>query len=155
LIDDKNYTDVSLVSESISKVTGKLEKAGLIISLVFALIAFLLIFNTIRIAIYTHRSEIGIMKLVGATNGFIRWPFILESMIYGLLGWVIAIVILFSLSHFASPYISNFLIDYQMRFDLWSYLWNNFIVIFLSQLVAVLIFVSLSSFLAISRYLKV
>jgi cell division transport system permease protein len=65
---------------------------GLIIGLVFT--AMFLISNTIKITIFARRREIEIMRLVGATNGFIRWPFFLEGLFLGILGSVIPIVLI-------------------------------------------------------------
>jgi len=66
----------------------------LIIGLLFT--AMFLISNTIKLTIMARSKEIGIMKLVGATNGFIRWPFFIEGMILGLLGSVIPIIVILS-----------------------------------------------------------
>src|SRR5699024_878028 len=61
----------------------------LIVGLLFT--AIFLISNTIKLTIMARSTEIGIMKLVGATNGFIRWPFFVEGMLLGMLGSVIPI----------------------------------------------------------------
>ncbi len=68
--------------------------AGLII--VFSLVAatIFIVSNTIRITVYARRREIGIMQLVGASNWFIRWPFVIEGVIYGLVGSLVAILAL-------------------------------------------------------------
>ncbi|RAK19953.1 cell division transport system permease protein [Anoxybacillus vitaminiphilus] len=82
---------------------------GLIIGLLFT--AMFLISNTIKITIFARRKEIEIMRLVGATNGFIRWPFFLEGLWLGLLGAVIPItLILFSyynIYDFLKPKLTN------------------------------------------------
>ncbi|WP_338471801.1 permease-like cell division protein FtsX [Niallia sp. XMNu-256] len=70
--------------------TGRIIGAILIIGLLFT--AMFLISNTIKITIFARRKEIEIMKLVGATNGFIRWPFFLEGLTLGILGSIIPIV---------------------------------------------------------------
>jgi cell division transport system permease protein len=67
---------------------------GLIIGLIFT--AMFLISNTIKITIFARRHEIEIMRLVGATNGFIRWPFFLEGLFLGVLGAVVPIVLIIS-----------------------------------------------------------
>ncbi|MRH41989.1 FtsX-like permease family protein [Aquibacillus halophilus] len=67
---------------------------GLIIGLIFT--AIFLISNTIKITILARKREIGIMKLVGATNGFIRWPFFVEGLLLGVLGSIIPIVVIVS-----------------------------------------------------------
>jgi cell division transport system permease protein len=66
--------------------------AGLAILLVFASIA--LIANTIRLSVFARRREVEVMKLVGATNWFIRWPFVIEGMIVGFLGGLLAVLLL-------------------------------------------------------------
>jgi cell division transport system permease protein len=66
--------------------------AGLAVLLIFASIA--LIANTIRLSVYARRREVEVMKLVGATNWFIRWPFVIEGMIVGFLGGLLAVLLL-------------------------------------------------------------
>ena len=66
--------------------------AGLAVLLVLASIA--LIANTIRLSIFSRRREVEVMRLVGATNWFIRWPFVIEGLAVGLLGGVLAVVLL-------------------------------------------------------------
>ncbi|EUJ32508.1 permease-like cell division protein FtsX [Listeria cornellensis] len=69
--------------------------AGIILSAGLLLTAMFLISNTIKIAIYSRRTEIEIMKLVGATNWFIRWPFVLEGAWLGLLGSIVPVILTF------------------------------------------------------------
>jgi cell division transport system permease protein len=66
--------------------------AGLAILLVFASIA--LIANTIRLSVFARRREVEVMKLVGATNWFIRWPFVIEGVVVGFFGGVLAVLLL-------------------------------------------------------------
>src|SRR3954465_689503 len=70
----------------------KLLTAGLTVLLVLTSIA--LIANTIRLSIFSRRREVEVMKLVGATNWFIRWPFVIEGMIVGVMGGVLAVLCL-------------------------------------------------------------
>jgi cell division transport system permease protein len=70
----------------------KLLTAGVAILLLFASIA--LIANTIRLSIFARRREVEVMRLVGATNWFIRWPFVIEGIIVGFLGGVLAVLLL-------------------------------------------------------------
>lgn len=69
--------------------------AGIILSIGLLLTAMFLISNTIKIAIFSRRREIEIMKLVGATNWFIRWPFVLEGAWLGLIGSIVPVVLTF------------------------------------------------------------
>jgi cell division transport system permease protein len=70
----------------------KIATAGLAVLL--ALASILLIANTIRLSLYARRREVEVMKLVGATDWFIRWPFVLEGVIVGALGGIMAILVL-------------------------------------------------------------
>ena len=85
--------------------------ADVSLSLIFIIIALLIIFNTIRMTIFTRKEEIEIMKLVGATDWYIRWPFIIEGMLYGVMGAAAAFILmvggwLFINSGFGSRYFS-------------------------------------------------
>ncbi|EXX88238.1 permease-like cell division protein FtsX, partial [Paenibacillus darwinianus] len=85
--------------ETMFKVTKAVRNVGLVIVLGLALTAMFLISNTIKMTIFARRREIGIMKLVGATNYFIRWPFFIEGALIGLIGsGITAAVLLFGYS---------------------------------------------------------
>jgi len=86
----KNPRDVVA---KVLKITGAVQKFGLVIVLAFGLVAVALVSITIRMAIYSRRKEIGIMKLVGATNWFIRWPFMMEGVIEGFFGALVGIIV--------------------------------------------------------------
>lgn len=76
-------------------VTKSIKWVGAAIFIILAAVSIFLIGNTIKITVYSRKREIGIMKYIGATDWFIRWPFILEGMIIGLVGSLISIVILY------------------------------------------------------------
>jgi len=86
----KNPRDVV---QKVLKITGAVQKFGLVIVFAFGLVAVALVSITIRMAIYSRRKEIGIMKLVGATNWFIRWPFMVEGVIEGFFGAIVGIIV--------------------------------------------------------------
>jgi len=77
--------------EKLLSLTRWLRTAGLVIIFSVGLAAIFLIATTIRLTVFARRREVGIMKLVGATNWYIRWPFFLEGMIIGLVGALLAI----------------------------------------------------------------
>ena len=83
------------IVERIFSETRIVRSAGLAVSLAVGVAATVLIATTIRMAIYARRKEIGIMKLVGATNWFIRIPFMMEGVVQGMIGSVLAVVFLF------------------------------------------------------------
>jgi len=76
------------------ELTSAVKWGGLAFSILLALASVLLIANTIRLSLYARRREVEVMKLVGATDWFIRWPFVIEGVVVGAAGAVLAIVLL-------------------------------------------------------------
>lgn len=126
---------------------------GIALILVFLVTSLIVVLNTIRMNIYTRREEIEIMRLVGATNWYIRWPFILEGAFYGFVSMIIASIALFIGLKLASPHIQVFFGEYSNNF--FNSL-NTYGLVILGWQFLISIFVGVvSSTIAISRYLKV
>jgi len=153
LIEEKNYDDNQLVIDRINLIADNVKKIVLAISLIFSIIAILIVFNTVRIAIFTHQNEIAIMKLVGASNWFIRFPFIFESIISGILATILAMLFIYPLLSLAQSYLGAFFAG--ASFDLVGYFNGNFIMIFGLEFLAIIIINIFSSLVAISKYLNV
>ncbi len=153
LAQDIDYDDNKLVIQKLENIGNKIKTFGLIVSGFFALIALLVVFNTIRIGIYTHREEIGIMKLVGASNWFIRVPFLLEGALYAIVGSVIFWIIFYLIAGVLQPIFYNFFID--INFNLMSYISGHFIYIFGFELIVIIVLNTISSFISIGKYLRV
>lgn len=153
LILDKNFDDHKIYITKIKNLADNIRKIGFITSGIFIAIALLIVFNTIRVAIYTHRQEIGVMKLVGATNWFIRSPFLLEAIFYGIIACVIAIAIIYPILNFIQPYLNNFFLTEE--FNIIDYFNQNFWQIFGLELLVIIALNIASSSIAIRRYLKV
>ncbi len=138
------------VIENIIRISNAVTRVGAVLSAVFLIIALLIIFNTVRMAIYTRREEIEIMKLVGATKWFVRGPFIIEGSMYGVFGATIAVMALVPLSRV----INQFLVEKLNAGATVGYFSSNFMLIFLAIYGLGIIIGALSSWLAISRHLK-
>lgn len=123
---------------------------GLVASLLFVIISTLIIFNTIRMAIFTRREEIEIMKLVGATSWYIRGPFIFEAALYGIIAAVIALVVIYTLVVGGAPRLSNY-IDTRTITD---FLKHNILLVTAIELAIGIGIGTLSSLFALKRYLK-
>ncbi|MBI5037975.1 MAG: ABC transporter permease [Candidatus Kerfeldbacteria bacterium] len=153
LIEERNFDDNETVISRLSDVSNRIEQIGIIISAIFVLIAVLIVFNTIRINIYTHREEIGIMKLVGSSNAFVRMPFIIETFMYALISVVLTIAILYPLMNVVAPQVSSFFEGYDL--DLATYVHDHIFYVIGMQLVFSVLLSTLSASIAIGRYLKV
>src|SRR3989344_5016843 len=153
LILRKNFDDHKKYIEQINSFAANIRLVGIISTVVFSVIALLIVFNTIRVAVYTHRREIGIMKLVGATNWFISSPFLLESVLYGLLSALVAVPLIYLMLNFSQPYLNAFFQSGEV--NLVGYFNKNFWKIFGLETLAIITLSMLSSAVAIRRYLKV
>lgn len=153
LIERQTFTDRSKFIERIQILKVNAQRIGMGVTIFFAIIAVLIVMNTIRMTIFTRRREVGIMKLVGATNRFIRAPLFLEGMIYSVVSVALAILIVFPLLSSLQPYLNHLFESAPL--DILAYFSDNFALIFGSQLAALALLNTLSSFLAIGRYLKV
>ena len=123
MIDSVNYQQNKDLIERVMQFSATTERVGVIISLILALIAGLVTFNTIRLAMYNWREEISVMRLVGAGDWYIRGPFLVEGMLYGVLAAIFTLIIFYPLLYFLSPKISAFIpgsdIFYWFKINLW------------------------------------
>jgi cell division transport system permease protein len=92
LIEEVN--DARAQSNQIRQVTGAVKIVLIVIAVLLLIASLLLVANTIRLSIYARRREVEVMRLVGATNWFIRWPFVIEGILVGLSGALLAVAIL-------------------------------------------------------------
>jgi cell division transport system permease protein len=152
-IEDKEFTDAKLLIQGISDYSKKIQNAGLVISLIFIIISLLVMFNTIQVGIYTHKEEIGIMKLVGASNSFVRSPFLIEGVIYSIFSVIVLLAVLYPLLAFLQPYVNGFFKEYAT--NLITLLNQNFFKVFGIQLLIAMVITVLSGFWAVRRYIKV
>lgn len=150
-VDKINYYQNKLVIDRLSNILQASKDLGAGISIVLVLVALLVTFNTIRLAIYTSREEIKIMRLVGASNRYIRAPFVVEGLIYGVISSVVAMIIFYPLTLWLSPLSERFFGGLNLFH---YYLANFFQVFFILMVVGVLLGV-VSSWIATRRYLKV
>ncbi len=98
LINVRGVEDVGNERETVEKIISLSElirTIGIVIFVILVLVSLFLISNTIKLTVYSRRREIGIMKFVGATNWFIRLPFIIEGMIMGLIGGILSVVVIY------------------------------------------------------------
>ena len=115
------------LSEMLMSVSNVFQVAGILVMLVLGVISVMIIINTIRISVMNRRVEINIMKYVGATDWFIRWPFIIEGIIIGLIGAVLPMLVgmpmygkTVSLFYNHIPFVENF-VRFRVVGDVFSF----------------------------------
>lgn len=152
-IKDKNYADYSAALTMLSNFSQKVRIGFLALALFFGFIAILIVFNTIRVAIYVHRDEIGVMKLVGANDWFVRGPFLLESVCYALGATLLMAGITFAALFATAPYVRRFFVGIDV--DLVAYYSQNGAGLFGMQFVGLAILGLATTAFAMRRYLRV
>lgn len=136
--------------DKLFSLTNAIRTAGIALIALLIFIAFIFINNTIRLAILARRKEIAIMRLVGASNGFIRGPFLAEGALHALIGSLLAILVMEVARNVLLPQMAVALPWLPINVDL-----GMFLLIYLALLVAGLVIGLLGSMFAMRRYLKV
>lgn len=151
VIDKVTYGQNQLAINRLVKIADTASAAGLAVTIILALVAIVVTFNTVRLAIYSSREEIGIMRLVGASNAYIRGPYVVEGIIYGLVSALFALLLFAPVVHIASPYISVFIPE----MNLVSYFYGHLLGLVGYSLLFGIALGVVSSSIAVTRYLRV
>lgn len=151
LIEKIDYYQRKSIIERIFSLTSLVNKSGIIFSIILIIVAILVTFNTIRLAIYNLREEIGIQRLVGASNWFIRGPFIAQGVISGIFAALISLLIFSLVCWYLSPKIAFFFPDLNI-FQLFT---NGIWMLILIQFATGILLGAISSIIAVRKYLRV
>ncbi|MFH1246184.1 MAG: permease-like cell division protein FtsX [Candidatus Liptonbacteria bacterium] len=148
--DKVTYFENQDVIDRLIKIVSTVNKGGLLFTIILAIIAGLVVFNTIQLAIYSMRDEIGIMRAVGASNMLVRGPFIVEGVIAGLIAAIVSIIAAAPIVYFISPYIAIFI----PGFGMFQYFYTHLFSLLFYQIILAVVIGSISSFFAVRRYLR-
>lgn len=149
-IDLVDYFNNKVVIEKLTKIIKAAERLGFSISIILVLISLIIAFNTIRLVIFISRDEISVMRLVGASYKYIRGPFVVSGILYGLISGLVTIVIFYPVTIWVSDATANFF----GGIDLFSYYTKNFGQLFAIIVGSGILLGAISSYLAVRRYLK-
>ncbi len=153
IIESKNFDDNKALLEKVNYITNKVNQVGIGVSLIFVIITIMVVFNAIRVVIYTHRREIKIMRLVGASKWFIRLPYIFSSVIYTFVGVVLIMAIFYPFLTVLQPYLEAFFVGYNI--NIIDFFNSHFLQIFGTQFAFGAVLNILASLVAIRKYSKV
>ena len=150
IIDKVNYFQNRTAIERLTSIILAAEKAGFFATIILAIISVLITFNTIRLVIFMSRDEISVMRLVGASSFYVRGPFVVTGLLYGLAAGLLALIICYPVTLFIGRFTENFFIG----FNLFDYYVSNFGQFFLVTIGSGLLIGAISSYLAVRKYLR-
>jgi cell division transport system permease protein len=150
-IDKVNFEDNRVVIERLNTILKFVVTFGLALVAIFALIAILVIYNTITLTIYNRKEEVEIMRLVGATNWYIRGPFLMESLLYSIFSTIITAALFVPVYYKVLPKVVAYI---NPQLNIYSNSLFHFGYLVLILFVLALLLSVISSMLAIRKYLK-
>lgn len=151
LIEKVTFAQNQKVIERLASIVDTIEKAGALLTIILSIVAGLVVFNTIRLALYSNREEIGIMRLVGASNAFIRGPYLITGSIYGVIAALISVLLITPVVFLVAPYLAVFIPSIDFK----NYFIGRLALLTLYQLGLGILLGTASSYFAIRRHLKV
>ncbi|MAF80429.1 hypothetical protein CL628_00265 [bacterium] len=152
---DFENTETERVVEKLIAYTTSVKNGALVVTGLFSLLVVLIMFNTLRLAIYSFREEIDIMRLVGASRWFVQGPFIIEAILVALVAVVISSAISFATLRAISPTLSTYFFDVQQSpFSIYDYAVTNIESVIGLQVVLAVGLAGISSLVAVRRYLR-
>lgn len=152
IIESRDFSDNTAVVVKIQDITKRVNEVGMGIIVIFILTSLLVVYNSIRVAVYTHKKEIEIMRLVGASNFFIYMPYLFSAFVYALLSIAIMIIVFYPFLTLFQPYLEVFLAGYNV--NLVSYFVYNFWPIFGAQFGIIFFITFVASFFAVRKYAR-
>lgn len=154
-IEKVNFENSRGVIERLITAMAGVRNVGIVTTAVLATLVILIMFNTIRLAIYSFREEIDIMRLVGASNWFIRGPFMIEAILVAVLSVVVSNLVLYPVLESITPHIERFFFSGQLQpFNLYTYALAHWGIVLGLQLALAVGLAVFSSLIAIRRYLR-
>jgi cell division transport system permease protein len=154
IIEGSAFHNYQQFISQITKIADSVNRYSWYIIAIFILISAIVIFNTIRMSIYTRKDEIIIIKLVGASNWFVQMPFIIESLFYALLSLTLVVLVVFTVANFLQPSLNVYFQGTEV-INMTSYFQTKFWLIFGGQFLALAFLNVVSTLFAVRKYLKV
>lgn len=151
-IDSKNYDDHAEAIRKVRSIGESVRIFGIVLVAIFGFFSVLIVYNSIRVAIYTQRAEIKIMRLVGASGSFVRLPFVLEGLFLAIIASLITCAIVAGSIAFLDPRLRSIFGGADP--GLQSFFVNNVWLLITYEGGALLALVALSSWAAVGKYLR-
>ncbi len=159
IVDKVNYNQNKLIIDRLGRIIPAIEKAGTVTIIILVIVAIIVTFNTIRLIIFTAKDEISVMKLVGASHLYIRGPFVVSGIMYGVFSAVLTLIILRLFAFYSDSVITKFVgVSGVQDFSLIINVFSSYFMSYFGQIFAIImgsgiILGAISSYLAVKRYL--
>ncbi len=149
-VEKVSYSENQLAIDRLTAIVNNVNRGGFFLTVALVFIAGLVLFNTIRLAIYSNRDEIGIMRVVGASNSLVRGPYVVEGMLDGAIAAVLSLIVAAPIVYFSSHYLGVLIPGLNFA----QYFTTHVFTLLLYQLAFGVGISAISSFVAVRRYLK-
>ena len=149
IIDKVNYNQNKTVIDRLNNIISGAQRLGFLVTLILIVISIIITLNTIGLAIFISREEVGVMRLVGASKMRVRGPFLVEGAIYGIVATIITMIIFWPITAYLGHTMTNFL-----GLNIYDYYISNLFQIFIIVLLSGVLLGIISSFIAIRKYLN-
>lgn len=145
-----SYTENKEAIDTLSRIIDSSERLGIIIAIFFIIISILITFNTVRLAIYTSKDEIAVMRLVGASSRYIKGPFVIIGILYGFISAIITLLLFYPITYSLGSLTYNL----GTGLNIFTYYFDNFFEIAIVVIGSGIILGIISSYLAVRKYIK-
>ncbi|MFA6494849.1 MAG: permease-like cell division protein FtsX [Candidatus Paceibacterota bacterium] len=145
-----SYAQNAGIIDRLNRILDIARRGGIGLTVFMSLVAMLITFNTIRLAIYSNRESITIMRLVGGSNFFVRGQFLVEGALYGILSALVSMLLIAPIVYFISPY-GTILVP---EMNVWQYFVSHSLLLFFYGLLFGVALGLISSFIAVGKYLR-
>ncbi len=161
IIEKVNYQQNKLVIDRLGRIIPAVEQTGLIVAIIFVVVSIIVVWNTIRLIVYTAKDEISVMKLVGASNIYVRGPLVVSGIMYGVFSGIITLILMAAFAYWSDALVLKFAgvqvaSDFELAVNILSrYFVQNFGQIFVLIIGIGIVLGGIPSYIAARRYLKV
>ncbi len=161
IIEKINYEQNKRIIDRLSKIIPAVEQTGIAIAIILVIVAMIVVWNTIRLVIFTAKDEISVMKLVGASNTYVRGPLVVSGIIYGIVSALITLILMAALAYWGDTIVLRLAgvevaSDFELVVNVLStYFVRNFTQIFVIIMGAGILLGGISSYIAARKYLKI
>ena len=150
-VDKINYYQLKDSIDKLNSIIGWTDTVGFWLSVIFVVMSCMIVYNTIRLAIFVYRDEIAVMKLVGASNMFIRGPFVVEAVLYALIATLVTLAIFYP----ATIWVTKKTVFFFEGMNIHQYFTQHIFELAGLLLLSCVVLAVISSLLAVRKYLKI